>query len=120
MTQTAEKTIEDIIRDSTDGKDKIYLVEVKADWSGCSHINAPVIKKIEDDFKGMIELYRVDLKDDKNSSIETCFETTPSVLFIKDGIVIKTLNGTFSRKSIEKILVEFLNSSDREKDEIKI
>ena len=68
----------------------------------------------------MIELYRVDLKDNKNSSIETCFETTPSILFIKDGIVIKTLNGTFSRKSIEKILVEFLNKSDRAKDENKI
>ena len=113
MTQTAEKTIEDIVRDSTDRKDKIYLVEVNVDWNGCSHINAPVIKKIENDFKGIIEFHRVGLEDNKNSIIETCFESTPSVLFIRDGIVIKTLNGTFSRKCIEKILEELLNSSDR-------
>jgi thioredoxin-like negative regulator of GroEL len=113
MTQTVKNTLEDIVRYSTDSKDKIFLVEVKVDWNGCSHINAPVITKIENDFKGIIELYRVDLKDNKNSSIETCFETTPSVLFIKDGIVIKTLTGTFSRKSIEKILAELINSSDK-------
>ncbi len=113
MSKVTYENLEDIIKRSTERKDTIHLVEVKTDWNGCSHINAPVIQKIENDFKGIIEVYRIDLEDNKNSLIETCFERTPSVLFIQDGIVIKTLNGTFSRKSIEKILVELLNSSDR-------
>lgn len=109
MSKVTYKILEDIIHYSTERKDTIYLVEVKADWNGCSHINAPVIQKIENDFKGIIEVFRIDLEDNKNSLIETCFESTPSVLFIKNGIVIKTFNGTFSRKRIEKILQDLLN-----------
>ena len=109
MSKITYKNLEDILQGSTDRKDKIYFVEVKTDWNGCSHINAPVIKKIENEFKGIIEVYQIDMEDNKNSLIETCFEYTPSALLIRDGIVIKTLNGTFSRKSLEKILRELLN-----------
>ena len=109
MSKITYKNLEDIIQSSTERKDKIYFVEVKSDWNGCSHINAPVIKKIENDFKGIIDVYQIDLEDNKNSLIETCFEYTPSVLLIRDGIVIKSLNGTFSRKIIEKILRDLLN-----------
>jgi hypothetical protein len=109
MSKITYKNLEDIIQGSTERKDKIYFVEVKTEWNGCSHINAPVIKKIENDFKGIIDVYQINLEDNKNSLIETCFEYTPSALFIRDGIVIKTLRGTFSRKSVEKILRDLLN-----------
>ena len=109
MSKVTYENLEDIIKRSTERKDTIHLVEVKTEWNGCSHINAPVIKKIENEFEGIIEVYRIDLEYNKNSLIETCFESTPSVLFIKDGIVIKTLNGTFSRKSVEKIVLDLLN-----------
>ena len=109
MSKVTYENLEDIIKRSTERKDTIHLVEVKTEWNGCSHINAPVIKKIENEFEGIIEVYRIDLEYNKNSLIETCFESTPSVLFIKDGIVIKTLNGTFSRKSAEKIVLDLLN-----------
>jgi len=109
MLKITYKNLEDIIQVSTERKDKIYFVEVKTVWNGCSHINAPVIKKIENDFKGLLEVYQIDLEDNKNSLIETCFEYTPSALIIRDGIVMKTLSGTFSRKSVEKILRDLLN-----------
>jgi len=109
MSKITYKNLEDIIQSSTERKDKIYFVEVKSDWNGCSHINVPVVKKIGYDFKGIIEVYQIDVEDNKNSLIKTCFEYTPSALFIKNGIVIKTLNGTFSRKSVEKILKDLLN-----------
>jgi hypothetical protein len=109
MSNNTYKNLEDIIMNSTEKKDKIYFVEVKSDWNGCSHINAPVIKQVENDFRGIIEVFRIDFEDNKNSLIENCFEYTPSVLLIRDGIVIKTLNGTFSRKIIEKILRDLLN-----------
>jgi hypothetical protein len=109
MSKITYKNLEEIIQTSTERKDKIYFVEVKTEWNGCSHINAPVIEKIENDFRGIIEVYQIDLEDNKNSLIESCFEYTPSALFIRDGIVIRTLNGTFSRKSAEKILRDLLN-----------
>ena len=109
MSKTTYKNLKDIIHRSTERRDKIYFVEVKSEWNGCSHINAPVIEKIENDFKGIIEVYQIDLEDNKNSLIETCFEYTPSALLVRDGIVIKTLNGTFSRKVVEKILRDLLN-----------
>jgi len=109
MSKITYKNLEDIIQSSTIRKDKIYFVEVKSVWNGCSHINAPVVEKIENDFKGIIEVYQIDLEDNKNSLIETCVEYTPSALIIRDGIVIKTLSGTFSRKSVEKILRDLLS-----------
>lgn len=109
MSKITYKNLEDIIQSSTEKKDKIFFVEVKSDWNGCSYINAPVIEKIENEFKGIIEVYQINLEDNKNNLIEICFEYTPSVLFIRDGIVIKTLSGTFSRKIVDKILRDLLN-----------
>ncbi len=47
MSKVTYKNLEGIIQVSTERKDTIHLVEVKTDWNGCSHINAPVIQKIE-------------------------------------------------------------------------
>ena len=47
MSKITYKNLEDILQGSTERKDKIYFVEVKTDWNGCYHINAPVIEKIE-------------------------------------------------------------------------
>ena len=112
MTQTAEKTIEDIIQESTEMEKKIFLVEIRADWSGSSHIIAPIIKKIENQFRHLIEVKRINLESNKKSLTEICSEFVPSVVFIRDGIVLELLNGTFSKKSIEKILLNLLDVSD--------
>jgi thioredoxin-like negative regulator of GroEL len=112
MTQTAEKTLEEIFQDSRVTSKKIFLVEVRADWSGSSHIIAPIIKKIENEFRHLIEVKRINLESNKKSLTEICSEFVPSVLFIRDGIVLKLLNGTFSKKSIEKILLDLLDGSD--------
>jgi len=90
---------------------KIFLVEVKADWSGSSHIIAPIIKKVENEFRHLVEVKRINQESNKNLLTEICSEFVPTVLFIKDGIVLKLLNGTFSKKSIEKILIDLLDGS---------
>ena len=112
MTQTVEKTIEDIIQDSKEMEKKIFLVEIRVDWSGSSHIIAPIIKKIENQFRHLIEVKRINLESNKKSLTEICSEFVPSVVFIRDGIVLELLNGTFSKKSIEKILLNLLDGSD--------
>ncbi len=112
MTKTAEKTLEDIIQESTEMDKKIFLVEIRADWSGSSHIIEPIIKKIENEFRHLIEVKRINLESNKKSLTEICSEFVPSVLFIRDGIVLKLLNGTFSKKSIEKILLDLRDGSD--------
>ncbi len=111
MKQITEKTLEEIYNDSTKEGEIIFLVEVRAEWSGSSHIVAPIIKRVENEFRHLIEVRRIDLESNKKTLNEICAEFIPSVLFIKNGELLEILSGTFSKKSIEKILLDLLDGS---------
>jgi thioredoxin-like negative regulator of GroEL len=111
MKQITEVSLEEIYKDSTKNGEIIFLVEVRAEWRGSSHIVAPIIKRIESEFKHLIEVRRIDLESNKKTLNEICAEFIPSVLFVKNGELLEILSGTFSKKSIEKILLDLLDGS---------
>lgn len=77
------------------------LIEFKAEWSGPSHILAPIINEIALAFHEKVRVFRVDV--DKNSEIKKEFgiQKVPTLLFFKDGEVVDYLIGTVPKKDIE-------------------
>ncbi len=109
MKQITEVSLEEIYKDSTKNGEIIFLIEVRTEWRGSTHIIAPIIRRIANEFRHLIEVRKIDLESNKETLNAICTECIPSVLFIKNGELLEILSGTFSKKSIEKILLDLLD-----------
>jgi thioredoxin-like negative regulator of GroEL len=95
------------------------LVEVRAEWSGGSHLMDLIINKIEEEFKHQIKVVRIDLEVHKELLSPFGIENAPALLLISKGQVIEVIKETLSRKSLEQIIRNLINrngSSIREKN----
>jgi thioredoxin 1 len=100
-------TFKDLLNSS-----KPMLIEVKADWCGGSHIIAPIIKKIQHDFENKIQIERIDYESNKNFLKDCGIEKVPSIMLVKDGKIYKLINGTLSKRNLEKLIDELLNNNN--------
>lgn len=91
---------------------KPMLIEVRADWCGGSHIIAPIIKKIEQDFKKKITIERIDYESNKDFLIQCGVKDVPSIILVKDGNIFKMIAGTPSKRNLEKLLGDLLNNNN--------
>jgi thioredoxin 1 len=101
------RSFEDLISSS-----KPMLIEVKADWCGGSHIIAPIIKKIEQDFGNRIMIERIDYESNKSFLLDCGIENVPSIMLVKDGKIYKLINGTLSKRNLEKLINELLSNNN--------
>jgi thioredoxin 1 len=91
----------------------IILCEVRADWCGGSHIIAPVIKKIEDEFNNEIKVVRVAYDTHKEFLYKFNVNSIPVVLLIKDGKLVNKIDGTISRENLKNLILELLNNHNK-------
>jgi thioredoxin 1 len=91
---------------------KPMLIEVRAEWCGGSHIIAPIIKKIEEDFANRILIERIDYESNKNFLIECGIENVPAIILVKDGKIYKLINGTLSKRNLKKLIDDLLNNNN--------
>ncbi|UCH65413.1 MAG: thioredoxin family protein [Ignavibacterium sp.] len=100
-------TFKDLLNSS-----KPMLIEVKADWCGGSHIIAPIIQKIEQDFGNRVMIERIDYESNKSFLMDCGIENVPSIMLVKDGKIYKLINGTLSKRNLEKLIDELLNNNN--------
>ncbi|MCW8810519.1 MAG: thioredoxin family protein [Ignavibacteriaceae bacterium] len=94
------------------------LVEVRAEWSGGSHLMDLIINKIEEEFRHQIKVVRIDFEVHKELLSQFGIENAPALLLISKGQIIEVIKETLSRKSLEQIVRNLINrngSSIREK-----
>ena len=78
------------------------LIEFHADWCGPCHIMAPVIEKIADEHK--IELTKVDIDSDQETTRKYGVSSIPTVLLLEDGEEVARIIGAQPKKKIEAAL----------------
>lgn len=88
----------------------IILLEVRADWCGGSHIIAPVIKMIEDEFNNEIKVVRMDYGAHKEFLHKLNVNSIPVVLLLKDGKLENKIDGTISRGDLKNLVQDLLNN----------
>ena len=86
------------------------IVDFYADWCApCNHI-APIFKSIAPEYGGVIKFIKIDL--DKSPEIASHFKINaiPTLMLIKDGMIIRTMVGYTDekkiRRSIDKLLID--------------
>jgi thioredoxin 1 len=88
---------------------ELMLLEVRANWCGGSHIIAPVIKKIEDEFNSTIKIVRMDYDSHREFLYKNNVNSIPVILLVKEGKVINRIDGTISRGNLKNLVLELLN-----------
>jgi thioredoxin 1 len=62
--------------------DKPAVIDFYADWCGPCKMVAPVLEELSDDYKGEIDIYKVDTEAEQELSGTFGIRSIPSILFI--------------------------------------
>ena len=88
------------------------FVEFTADWSGSSHIMAPVIKELASSFKDYIKFCRIDVDTQKEVAEKYAVQHIPTFLLFRAGQTVDSIVGAVPKKVLARKLIALLPSHD--------
>lgn len=80
------------------------LVDFWATWCGPCRMIAPTIEKIAKEYAGKIKVGKVNVDDEMALAAEYGIEVIPTLLFFKDGKVVKKTTGVLDKAEIQTII----------------
>ena len=80
------------------------VLKITTQWSGASHIVAPLVDELAQQFAGKIEFYVVDY--DRDADIRKHYEVTtfPTLLFFRQGKLVNQISGVFHKNVLHERL----------------
>jgi len=97
---------------------KPTLVEVRAEWSGGSHLMDLIVNKIGEEFRKEVRIVRIDFEVHKELLNQFGVVSAPALLLISKGQLIEVIKETLSRRRLEKIVRDLVtrNSSTNQEN----
>jgi thioredoxin len=84
------------------------IIDFYADWCGPCKMVAPVLDQLSEEYKGKIEIYKVDTEKEQELAAVFKIQSIPSILFIpKDGAPQMSM-GALPKGQIEKMIKDIL------------
>lgn len=98
------------VTDSTfveETKDGVVLIDFWATWCGPCRMQAPILEQLavevdEDDLR----ILKMDVDENPNTAREFGIMSIPTLMFKKDGEIVKQVAGVHSKDQIKAILAE--------------
>jgi len=88
--------------------DKPCIIDFYADWCGPCKMVAPVLEELSKDYKGRVDIYKVDTESESELSSVFGIRSIPSILFVpKDGQP-QMAAGAMPKASFEKAIEDVL------------
>ena len=88
------------------------FVEFTADWSGSSHIMAPVIRELATSFKDVIKFCRINVDENEEIAQQFAIQHIPTFLLFKGGQVVDSIAGTVPKGVLTRKLITLLPRND--------
>jgi len=85
---------------------KIVLKKFSADWCGPCRMMAPLIKSIERQYDGSLEVLEIDI--DKTDEDLSTIKAIPTLVFLKDGQEVHRTVGSQSEAALKAKINELL------------
>jgi len=86
------------------------LIDFWATWCGPCRRLAPIVEEIEKEFEGKINVFKLDVDENPETSTHYGVRSIPTLLLFKGGKVVKTIIGLQSKEKIVASIEEVLNS----------
>lgn len=88
---------------------KPTLLEIRDNKLSCSDLIVPIISKIEDEFNNCIKIMRIEYETHREFLQKFKVENVPSILMLKNGKIVKQIDGTISRRNLQNLVLELLS-----------
>ena len=92
--------------DEVINSDMPVMVDFWATWCGPCKMLMPTVEEIANEYNGKIKVGKINVDDEMELAMQYKIEVIPTLLFFKDGKVVKKTTGVLEKKEIQKIIAE--------------
>ena len=78
------------------------LIDFWAAWCGPCRMIAPIIEDLAEEYDGKIKVGKLDVDDNQQTAVRYGVRSIPTVLIIKDGVVVETIIGAVPKTMFEE------------------
>lgn len=85
----------------------LVLVDFWATWCGPCHMQAPILEQLSQEFdEDELKIVKMDVDENPNTAQSFGIMSIPTLLFKKDGQVVKQVAGVHTKDQIKAIVAE--------------
>lgn len=84
------------------------LVDFWAPWCGPCRMIAPVIDEISSEYEGKIKVLKLNTDENPQTASEYQITAIPTLLFFKNGKVVREIVGVVPKEEIKKVIEEIV------------
>ena len=83
---------------------KPILLDFYADWCGPCKRQGPILEELKEKMGEKVEIQKIDVDQHMDIANQYGIRVVPTLIILKDGKVIRTLEGVTSTESLESML----------------
>ncbi|PIU62829.1 thioredoxin [archaeon CG_4_10_14_0_2_um_filter_Archaea_38_6] len=87
---------------------KIVLKDFYAEWCGPCRVQTPIIKELEEEFKGKIVFEKINVDNKRDEASKYGVRSIPTIIIEKDGNVKERFTGLQEKKVLKSALSKLL------------
>jgi thioredoxin len=84
------------------------LIDFYADWCGPCKSLAPILEQLSEDYKGKIDIYKIDTEAEQELAAAFAIRSIPSMLFAPLEGQPQMANGALPKAELERIIADVL------------
>lgn len=88
--------------------DKLVLIDFFANWCGPCKMLSPIISEIANEYSDSVKVCKVNVDESQELAIEYNIMSIPTLLFFKNGEVVKSSVGFCSKSELNNIINNLL------------
>lgn len=88
--------------------DKPCLIDFYADWCGPCKTVAPILEELANDYKGKVDIYKIDTEKEQELAAIFGIQSIPSLLFVPKEGQPQMAQGALPKETFEKAISDVL------------
>jgi thioredoxin len=88
-------------------KDGLVLIDFWAEWCGPCRMQAPILEQLAEEVHGdELKIVKMDVDENPNTARQFGIMSIPTLMFKKDGEVVKQVAGVHTKDQLKAIVAE--------------